>query len=604
MNKVFISSLDSIQPLCYEEPNTDELYTWLCYQRVIKVAKDELPQKFIDGTVLCKLINKLEGRNCKLGFHQNPKTLSACRANIKRALDYLKKFPKFKSEYLWSSEEIIHGNPDSVWGLLKDIKNFYPDYEGSIKSPLRSVNSGNRSRSVAAKSPVSGEKCDVETVKKWLETLGLRYMLDCSQRNYVKDPLRNGVLLCKVLNKVKEQFEYFSHPLNVEELWENLNTVVKVIKKEIKVNKVTELTDEGCVWDLLHRIMLTYKPKAKLELPYSNLQIRQLQNATFKWVYSLKPFDQTFPENFQCLVGVLKSGVILSRLVEKICNVSIEIIRYPSCMKECLMNLDLSLMALQKEENMSKGFVWDSIEIYAGNEMYILALLEDLHRFSKGLPMRKSGPAYHDDGPFFGSFGLERLNLAKTDEKSLWNSKSVYMSPSRQESVHKSFIGASSPASAYSYNSLKTSVEMSCENISPRIKPSKKLNLTSFEWIGEIMTSLPKTLDMTGEKISEFRSGMLLCEIMQTLEAKTIIGMQKAKKGTAAAVKNVSLVFDILRKKPNFSSKVYSIEKHVIDGNGHWIRLLLKEIYRLYKNSIVTLVKFRNSGKDLSRYCD
>jgi hypothetical protein len=273
-------------------------------------------------------------------------------------------------------------------------------------------------------------------------------------------------------------------------------------------------------------------------------------------------------------------------------------------MKECLVNLDLGLMALQKEENMSKGFVWDSIEIYAGNEMYILALLEDLHRFSKGLPMRKSGPAYHDDGPFFGNFGLERLNLAKSDEKSLWNSKSVYMSPSRQESVHKSFIGTSSPASAYSYNSLKTSVEMSCENISPRIKPSKKLNLTSFEWLGEIMTSLPKTLDMTGEKISEFRSGMLLCEIMQTLEAKTIIGMQKAKKGTAAAAKNVSLVFDILRKKPNFSSKVYSIEKHVIDGNGHWIRLLLKEIYRLYKNSIVTLVKFRNSGKDLSRYCD
>jgi hypothetical protein len=97
------------------------------------------------------------------------------------------------------------------------------------------------------------------------------------------------------------------------------------------------------------------------------------------------------------------------------------------------------------------------------------------------------------------------------------------------------------------------------------------------------------------EKISEFRTGELLCQILTILEAKTILGVQKAKKGSAEAVNNVSLVFEILRAKPSLSSQVYNAESYILAGNGYYIRLLLKEIYKIYKNSILTLIKFRGN---------
>ena len=138
--------------------------------------------------------------------------------------------------------------------------------------------------------------------------------------------------------------------------------------------------------------------------------------------------------------------------------------------------------------------------------------------------------------------------------------------------------------------------EFSYDNISPKVKKRKTENYSDFEWIQKIKINLPKNLDLTAEKISEFRSGELLCKILSTLEARTIIGVQKAKKGSAAAVKNVSLAFDMLRSKPAFSSKVYFIENLVLSGSGPHIRMLLKEIYKLYRNAIVTLIKFNTQS--------
>jgi hypothetical protein len=48
---------------------------------------------------------------------------------------------------------------------------------------------------------------------------------------------------------------------------------------------------------------------------------------------------------------------------------------------------------------MSKKFLWKVREIVDGNEMVILGLLEDLNRFSDGLPEKKD-PNYFQCGPY------------------------------------------------------------------------------------------------------------------------------------------------------------------------------------------------------------
>jgi hypothetical protein len=57
------------------------------------------------GVFLCDLINRVEGKNEIIkGIHRQPKNRTAALTNIKKALDYFKKFPKMNSRYLWDPE--------------------------------------------------------------------------------------------------------------------------------------------------------------------------------------------------------------------------------------------------------------------------------------------------------------------------------------------------------------------------------------------------------------------------------------------------------------------------------------------------------------------
>lgn len=364
------------------------------------------------------------------------------------------------------------------------------------------------------------------------------------------------------------------------------------VKNEIKTLKAQDLIEENNVWALLIKILNTYQLQNHPELPYDIDEIKELQHSVFKWVYSLKIFDHG-PENYKKLAFLLKTGNVLYQIVNKITKTETKLLKFPSNKKECLQNIENVLALLRNQKNMSKKFVFDSLKIYNSDQTYILGLLEDLHRFAYGLPIREIGEKYHQDGPFFGKFKQNKVNLSKIEEKSFWNS--AFISPSRNENISKSLVNSryNSPFTGFSTN--KNFNEPSIDTISPKQKQPKTENLSGFEWLASINLTLPSNLNLQSEKISEFRSGELICHVLSVLEARTIVGVQKARKKSAEAAKNLSLAFDILRSKPSFSYQVYHAENYILDGNGYYVRLLLKEIYRIYKNSIVTLIKFRNS---------
>ena len=595
MHKIIFSDLNApISPRASSKSNK-KTYEWLISQHIVKATEEEIPQKFIDGTLLCELLKKLSGRNPRLGYIPSPKTLSACRSNIRKALSFLGSFPKFKSEYLWSYEEIVHGDSAVVWGLLRDIMKFYPKYSSKKRTPKTE-----RPQSAIPTAPEAISTLDINQVKIWLDKIGLRYLIDFSNCHFLKDPLKNGTLFCKVLNKIKGPFEYFNSPINIEEVWENINTAVWKIREEIKVSNLHELTEEKPAWNLLQKIMQNYKINEKNELPYSSDEINQLQHSIFKWVFSLKPFEYKIPENFSSLVKFLKSGIVLGNLYMKIFKKTLTLIKFPSSQLESLQNLEKILSALRNDPQMSQGYTSYPLEIYKGSQIYILALLEDLHRYSRGLAPRKIGEKYHQDGPFYGSFSEDNMNISRIEGRSPWNSGSCFMSPSRSGNRSSSFVASrnASPLSVATYSTFRNSGEMTYDNISPKVKSKKSENFSGFLWLAKIKIPLPRELDMTAAKISEFRNGEILGRILEVVEAKDIHGLQKAKKNSAAAKKNVGLVFDILRRKPSFSTQLYHAEGYILQGNGEYIRELLKEIYRIYKNSIVTLTKFNKTYRE------
>jgi uncharacterized protein YkuJ len=476
MHKVLFNEIDR---KVAKQHDSSKVYSWLMSLRVTKAREEEIPQVFIDGTLLCQLVHKLEGRSCSLGYHRSPKTLSACRANIRRALDYLGKSGKFKSLHLWSHDLIIHGDDEAIWSLLKDIMAFY-------------TKSHNPTRPQTASTPADST-----------------------------------------------------------------------------------------------------------ELPYQPFEIKQLQHSIFKWVYSIKPFSQNVPENFESLTKLLQNGNVLATIVTKVTKNTFKLIKFPTNKKECLDNIDLVLSYLRDHVKMSQNYTKEPCEIYNNNQMYVLGLLEDLHRLYHSLPPRKPGPGYHLDGPFFGNFGPDSLNLSKAEEKTFWTTKSAFMSPMRSKSISKNFAGTrnGSPLSLHSYSTIRNSLDPGLETISPKQKRNKTENLLEFRWLKHINVSLPKNLDLSSDKISEFRNGELLCRIVELLDGKDLKGVQKAKKETAAAAKNVAIAFDALRSKPSFSNQLCYCEAQVLAGNGDCIRLVLKEIHRVYKNSIITLTKFNKLFK-------
>jgi len=58
---------------------------------------------------------------------------------------------------------------------------------------------------------------------------------------------------------------------------------------------------------------------------------------------------------------------------------------------------------------MSQKFTWTEKQVYEGQRSVVLGLLEDIHRAYNGLPPRKRGQGYFDDGPYIGSRFVEHF---------------------------------------------------------------------------------------------------------------------------------------------------------------------------------------------------
>jgi hypothetical protein len=277
----------------------------------------------------------------------------------------------------------------------------------------------------------------------------------------------------------------------------------------------------------------------------------------------------------------LVSGVLLCDLVSRVIKKPIfGVFRSQISESLALSNIKKALQPLRSLRKLGQHFVFSEKEVFQGNLGVILGLLEDLHRYSDKLPPRQRGAEYHSDGPYLG-----RPKLRQSTSRRM--SFSLFTENSRPES----------PASKFLIQSHSSVVKGRSQPDSPVVEFDEKLK--GFEWLRFIGIFIPDSLDLRQEKILEFRNGEILAEIVGKLEWKKIEGLWQNAVAQAACFHNLNKVFEVLRKKPAFPSYLCFCEEEVFNGDGCVVRALLKEIYKIYKRTVVSMKAFNSKKVEL-----
>lgn len=352
------------------------------------------------------------------------------------------------------SNSIVPGsNPTEKASMMAGSRYITLDYDKNVENANYVKNLyndiQNNKRKLDQKSLVELEK----TCQKWLEDLELKQPhIDLDRSTLFKDNLRNGYLLCAIIAKIYKKTipSVCVQPKSIKECSDNIEKALNILREnpedqpyDLLWKKENILKGDGTIiYSLLlslkdkfesnfQKLSNTYNIKDLEDLgnrqlmqvnscsinnfqPYSLEEIEVLKESIMLWVSkylndylvigSMYPSDNVpmyyMPTKFEEIIDFCKNGTLLIKLCNNIFHVDIKgIHRRPVSYSNFVHNVRKVLDFLKNQPAMSKKFVWKVKEIVDGNELVILGLLEDQHRFSDGLPIRKN-PFYFEDGPY------------------------------------------------------------------------------------------------------------------------------------------------------------------------------------------------------------
>lgn len=587
------------------------------------------------GELLADLINVLEGKDEKIkGILKKPKTTTAKSANIVKVLKYLRAFPKMSGTFMWSDKEIADGNAEVIKGLIYDILAFYkkiPKGKGSsiqrnsaIASPALEMNSpklliqkSSPKRQTKARISEPKEYKEIyteempernievseeskERISEWLVALDLGHLMVNPSGDFNGDNLRNGVIFCELAGLIEGRgslVKYYS-PKSVIEARENIEISFTVLREHDRGVPVSLLSNPNriirgeteAIWGLLCHIMLAYPtlsaaiPKIVFkDLPYSADEIRELQESLLAFILSKGVLDRSrMPDSFQELLPDIVSGVLLCDLVGRVIDKPITgVFRSPTTQALALSNIKKALTPLQSIRKMGMKYVWLDEEVLKGNYGVILGLLEDLHRFSDGVPPRQRGENYHKDGPYFGRPLAGILRQGKSHQK---------LNISLSSEVHEKQNQSTTGSRVLVHSSSTAMADLKSLEAAPQAESNPYLQ--GFNWLVHIEIELPANLNLTQDVIPDFKTGELLSNIIEKLERSKIPGLHPKVATQAGCLHNLSKAFGILRNKPGFPSYLCFVEEDVYRGDGEIIRAVLNEIYKIYRRTILSMKSF------------
>ena len=323
-----------------------------------------------------------------------------------------------------------------------------------------------------------------KSIKKWLKTLG--FML-FEHKEVFEDPIRNGYILCLLASKIYSTniLGVCKKPKTIRECLKNVESAFIIFREnqdDFSYNLLWKTEDivkgDPCViWPVFASLKQKYEKSgnsinlgfgpsqgqksdqgSKLssvntkKLPYTSREMTLLKDSILMWLISLGLFscDNFLPSTFDELLMRLSDGVVLVKLVESVLKVKIKGIHFrPNGRSNCLHNIRKALDKLREQKKMSRRFLWKIEKIYEMDSVVCLGLLEDLHRFSDGLPRRRD-PDYFKDGPYIVKVGglegddFEEEETAKKGRNGV--SEPGFESELKVKSFNGSYFGGAMPA--------------------------------------------------------------------------------------------------------------------------------------------------------------
>ena len=394
-----------------------------------------------------------------------------------------------------------------------------------------------------------------KNVLAWIDALGIEY--EPASNPYV-DILKNGLLVCELLRIIFKPQSDKAHDIPVPNLYpksgqavyENFDralTFFKSKRQELPSSIISDpehmVNNPELVYTFLYALMSSYPQAAPIEyqpclLPYGALGLRKLEFVVVNWIESLNIL-QPAPQMFSELIPELKKGVLLCVIASTISSIKIfNIVPEPKTDQSALNNIRKALDILRKLPRMSQKFTWSEKEILKGNNSVLLGLLEDILRWTDGLPSRKNGTEYHKEGPY-----LRPVEIKKNEE------------------TFNTTFGSS---------------------VSHKVQEKEIDSEKYTAWLYSIGAEFPRSINFAAEHIPEFTTGVLICNIVMALEKIRIPGIEREPKTRVSAIGNINKALVVLRKKSGFSKELFNCAEEVFLGDGDLIRRVLDEMMKIW----------------------
>ncbi|KAL4463923.1 hypothetical protein ABPG74_005860 [Tetrahymena malaccensis] len=628
-------------------------------QYIVKKDKHLFEDPLRNGTLLCKLVEKLNQRVER--YFAKPKNIEECRFNIESALQPLRSIQEsinIPFYLLFKTEEILKGEHDAIWGLLYNLMKNQENIRQA--DPLTQV--------------ISSAKNEVY-------------------------PISNGQINENIKNKNSENNDEYSKSLfGGADQYSPVSVNRKKNEDELNQYKGEQI-------DITQDI----------HLPYSADQIHKLEASLIKWIN--QKCSKLFA-SFQPIYNSIRNGVLLCSLVSQILNRQISPShQQPTSDHNCLANIQKALVPLRNMKNMGQKFLWKENLILQQNQSVILGLLEDLRRYSDGLPARK-GDQYFEEGPYLGfSFNKENHYPATTsiqsdrnmcsNNSSLRNKKTAGESVTfcedalnigeeriqinnennfQQNLLNKlnnqkpySLFKESFEESNFSSDSFNQKfpqnqfinrayqlIQENAQNIQnsnlnsqiqqivqkelnqPHQKPKGLLDnfqqkqkqileehnntsinniqyqqqqpishsnisfnkqnlqqesenhspssLNILNWLNEIgLQDISKSLDLNSQIVQSFKDGLVICKIIEKLDQTRIPGLINNPKTSASCLVNIRKAFFILQKKTDFDPKLLLDETQVYEAKNHFVIAFLNQLKHAFKNQYLYLKRLKKN---------
>jgi hypothetical protein len=102
------------------------------------------------------------------------------------------------------------------------------------------------------------------------------------------------------------------------------------------------------------------------------------------------------------------------------------------------------------------------------------------------------------------------------------------------------------------------------------------------KWLETIGVTLPSPYSLEGAIVPEFQNGVLLCQVLSTLERDDLRGVTKNPRSNASCLYNIRKALTRLRDKGNMPMEFLWSEESIRRGEGRVLRGLLEQMRVAY----------------------